>query len=60
MLVAVLHFVAESADPYGKVAHLLDALPAGSYLVMSHGTNDFMDPETRAKLDEAAGPASKP
>ncbi|GAA2553953.1 hypothetical protein GCM10010435_25450 [Winogradskya consettensis] len=29
MLVAVLHFVAESDDPYAKVAHLLDALPTG-------------------------------
>ncbi|SHN43213.1 SAM-dependent methyltransferase [Cryptosporangium aurantiacum] len=58
MLVAVLHFVDESADPYAKVARLLDALPSGSYLVMSHGTNDFMDPATRAALDKAEGPSS--
>jgi hypothetical protein len=51
MLIAVLHFVDEGADPYAKVARLLDALPPGSYLVMSHGTSDFMDPATRAALD---------
>jgi len=57
MLVAVLHFVPEADDPYAKVARLLGALPTGSYLVLSHGTNDFMDPVTRAALDEAEGPA---
>ena len=57
MLVAVLHFLRESDDPYGKVAHLLDALPPGSYLVMSHGTNDFMDAATREAVEAANGPA---
>ncbi|WNI18691.1 SAM-dependent methyltransferase [Actinacidiphila sp. ITFR-21] len=41
MLVAVLHFITDEEDPAGLVAELRDALPAGSYLVLSHGTADF-------------------
>jgi hypothetical protein len=41
MLVSVLHFVGDDEDPAGTVALLRDALPAGSYLVLSHGTADF-------------------
>jgi hypothetical protein len=40
LLVAVVHFLAESDDPYGVVRTLRDALPAGSYLVLSHATGD--------------------
>ncbi|GHJ16300.1 SAM-dependent methyltransferase [Micromonospora sp. AKA38] len=42
MLIAVLHFVPDPDDPYGTVARLLDALPAGSYLVASHATHDHL------------------
>ncbi|WP_416905140.1 SAM-dependent methyltransferase [Micromonospora echinospora] len=42
MLVAVLHFVPDDEDPYGAVARLLDALPAGSHLVASHATGDHL------------------
>jgi hypothetical protein len=35
MLVAVLHLIDEADDPYGLVARLMDAVPAGSYLVVS-------------------------
>jgi hypothetical protein len=41
LLVAVLHFVKDEEDPAGIVAALGDALPAGSYLVLSHATWDF-------------------
>ena len=44
MLVAILHFLTDEDDPAGIVAHLLDALPAGSYLVASHVTPEH-DPE---------------
>lgn len=40
MLVGVLHYVADSEDPYGIVQQLLDAVPSGSYLVVSHLAND--------------------
>ncbi|MCQ4082428.1 SAM-dependent methyltransferase [Streptomyces sp. RB6PN25] len=41
LLVAVLHFVSDEDDPAGIVTTLTDALPSGSYLVLSHGTADF-------------------
>jgi hypothetical protein len=50
MLVAILHFIPDEADPYGIVARLVDALPSGSYLVMSHATGDFWSAEARADL----------
>jgi hypothetical protein len=50
MLVAILHFIPDEADPYGIVARLVDALPAGSYLVMSHATGDFWSAEASADL----------
>ena len=43
LLVAVLHFLPDEADPWGVVARLLAALPSGSYLVASHGTADGTD-----------------
>jgi hypothetical protein len=53
MLVAVLHFIGEDDDPYDVVARLVDALPSGSYLVMSHVTGEsFGERET---ADIAAG-----
>nr|WP_202539582.1 SAM-dependent methyltransferase [Streptomyces sp. SID8379] len=43
LLVAVLHFLADSDEPGRVAAELRDALPAGSYLVLSHATGDFAD-----------------
>jgi hypothetical protein len=45
LLLAVLHFIDDDEDPYGLVRRLLAALPAGSYLALSHLTGDF-DPHT--------------
>jgi hypothetical protein len=39
ILVAVLHFIREDEDPDSATKLLRDALPAGSYLVISHGTD---------------------
>ncbi|MEU6537728.1 SAM-dependent methyltransferase [Streptomyces sp. NPDC047000] len=36
LLVAILHFVADSEDPYGAVAQLRDALAPGSMLILTH------------------------
>jgi hypothetical protein len=48
MLVAVLHFFPDDEDPAGIVSTLLRALPPGSYLVSSHGTADYNDPDAAA------------
>lgn len=51
MLVAVLHFFPDEGDPYGLVKQLVDAVPSGSYLVVSHLTGDFA-PDAMAKVVE--------
>jgi hypothetical protein len=38
MLVSVLHFIPDADDPYGIVTQLRDAVVAGSYIALSHGT----------------------
>jgi hypothetical protein len=40
LMVALLHFVPESADPAGLVARYRQAVVPGSYLALSHGTAD--------------------
>jgi hypothetical protein len=40
LLVAILHFFPDDTDPQRLVASLRDALPAGSYLVLTHATGD--------------------
>ena len=44
-LLALLHFVADEDDPYAIVAAYRDALPSGSYLVLSHVSTDEVPPE---------------
>ncbi|WP_405884873.1 SAM-dependent methyltransferase [Streptomyces sp. NBC_01136] len=43
LLVAVVHFLTDAEKPEQVVATLRDALPAGSFLVLSHATGDFAD-----------------
>jgi len=51
LLIAVLHFVPDDDRPHDAVARLVDGLPDGSYLAMSHVTNDFLPQEQHAPLD---------
>ncbi|WP_229831206.1 SAM-dependent methyltransferase [Actinoplanes ianthinogenes] len=51
LLIAILHFLGDEDDPWGIVERLLAALPAGSYLVLSHLTGDFR-PEAWEKVAE--------
>jgi len=54
MLIAVLHFLTEEDNPREIVSTLLDALPSGSYLTITHLTADFVSPE-EAAVAKAAG-----
>lgn len=47
-LLALLHFVDDEDGAAELVDRLVDQLPSGSYLVLSHTTGDF-DPEGAAK-----------
>ncbi|MFJ1749323.1 SAM-dependent methyltransferase [Streptomyces sp. NPDC088116] len=39
-LIALMHFIPDEDDPYGITRTLVDALPSGSYLLLSHTTFD--------------------
>ena len=41
LLIAILHFVADDEEPARIIATFRDALAAGSYLAISHGSGDF-------------------
>jgi len=41
MLIAILHLIEDEADPHGSVAKLIDAVPSGSYLAISHLSSDI-------------------
>jgi hypothetical protein len=41
-LIALMHFLPDDAAPHDIVGTLVDALPAGSYLVMSHASADLI------------------
>jgi len=41
MLVLILHLIPDSDDPWQIVGRLVDAVPPGSYLVVSHPTGDL-------------------
>jgi hypothetical protein len=48
MLIAVLHFVHGRGAARPIVSRLVEALPAGSYVVATHATDDFGTPEQQA------------
>jgi hypothetical protein len=50
LLIAVLHFISDDEDPYGNVVELMDAMPPGSYLVISHATADFAPDEVSSEV----------
>jgi hypothetical protein len=42
MLIAILHVIGDDDEPYGIVRALMDAMPAGSYLALSHAASDIV------------------
>ena len=59
LLVAVLHFILDEDDPYGLLARLVDAVPSGSYLVVTNATADYMGAEQLAVLEAANARAER-
>jgi hypothetical protein len=51
LLISVVPFLADSDDPYGKVARLTEALAPGSHLAMSHSTLDFRSAAAAAEFE---------
>jgi hypothetical protein len=60
MLLGVLHCIPDEDDPAALVARLMEAMPPGSYLVISHPASDVataqMATSMRAYNDQAAVP----
>ncbi|WP_432832922.1 SAM-dependent methyltransferase [Dactylosporangium sp. CA-092794] len=50
LLIAVLHFLDDDEQAYRIVAELVERLPPGSYLAVSHATYDPLPAETRDRL----------
>ena len=48
MLIAVLHVLGNDEDPHGVVAKLINAVPSGSYLAISHVPSD-LEPDKAAE-----------
>ncbi|TQS42958.1 SAM-dependent methyltransferase [Cryptosporangium phraense] len=42
MLIALLHFMKDSDQPYEHVRTLVDALPPGSFLAVTHAVDDYL------------------
>ena len=58
-LVSVLHAIPDADDPRAIVAALLDAVPSGSYLTVSHLGTDLLDPERQRDLEGVTGRMSR-
>jgi S-adenosyl methyltransferase len=51
MLMAILQHLSDENDPYAVVAQLMAAIPAGSYLALSHPAKDIHAAEMAAMAD---------
>jgi hypothetical protein len=54
-MLAILHAIGDSDDPHAIVARLLDAVPSGSYLAISHVGSDFLSQRALEDLTDLAG-----
>jgi hypothetical protein len=57
-LLAILHFIPDEDDPYGIVARLKDAMAPGSYLIITHSTDDDIDADTTVQVRQVYENAS--
>ncbi|MFG2939671.1 SAM-dependent methyltransferase [Streptomyces sp. NPDC048282] len=48
-LIALMHFITDEQDAHGIVRALMDTLPSGSYLILSHAASDVY-PELAAQV----------
>jgi S-adenosyl methyltransferase len=53
-LLAILHVVPDADDPHAIVSRLLDAMPAGSYLALSHLGTDLLDRDKQDGVRDVA------
>lgn len=51
-MVALLHAIPDSDDPHAIVARLLDAVPSGSYLALTHLAADLMEQQAKEGMEK--------
>src|ERR1700761_5051364 len=51
-LLTILHAITDADQPFEIVAKLLDAVPSGSFLVITHAAIDLVDPDTMQGLQD--------
>jgi hypothetical protein len=51
-LLMILHVIPDSDDPYALVAKVMDALPSGSYLAVSHLGSDLLEGEAKQGFED--------
>jgi len=56
----VLHHIAGAENPHGIVAHLIDALAPGSFVIISHLTSDGKDSDVAERLTQTCDHATAP
>ncbi|MGH3250451.1 MAG: SAM-dependent methyltransferase [Trebonia sp.] len=49
-LISILHALPDADDPHAIVAQIMDAVPSGSYLAISHFGQELLSPETLEAL----------
>jgi hypothetical protein len=59
LLTAILHFITDDESPAEIVRAFADAMPSGSYLILSHGTYD-VQPQESARASRMYRNASSP
>jgi hypothetical protein len=52
-MLTILHAIPDSDDPHAIVAKVMDAVPAGSYLVISHAGSDLLDPQALGRFQNS-------
>ena len=50
LLIAILHAIPDEDDPHQIVRTLMDAMPSGSYLVLTHMNSDLFSPAEKENL----------
>jgi hypothetical protein len=51
-LLMILHVIPDSDDPYAMVANVMDALPSGSYLAVSHLGSDLLGADAKRGFED--------
>jgi S-adenosyl methyltransferase len=59
ILVSILHAIPDADDPHSIVAAVMNAVPSGSYLVISHLGTDLLDPDKQRGLEAVTGRVSQ-